>query len=82
MMQELKKIAEKEHYMDLSEAVRSFLRKKMLESSNKRGFDNGEIKDYLKRILEKKISEENKKLLAEQLRIIEELLEKSNISRK
>lgn len=82
MMQELRKIAEREHYMDLSEAVRSFLRKKMLESSSRKNSVNLEIKDYLGRILEKKISEENKKLLIEQLRIIEELLENNNLSKK
>jgi metal-responsive CopG/Arc/MetJ family transcriptional regulator len=62
-MQELRRIAEREHYMDLSEAVRSFLRKKMLENSNKKSSDASEIRDQLSRILEKKISEENKKLL-------------------
>ncbi|MEM2121669.1 MAG: hypothetical protein QXU20_03390 [Candidatus Woesearchaeota archaeon] len=81
MMMELRRISEREHYMDLSEAIRSFLRKRMIESSSRKNSDYEEIKNQLTKILEKKISEENKKLLLEQLRIIEALLENKKIKK-
>lgn len=69
---ELKEFSQKNHYMDLSEAVRSILRRKWEEHSDPLAYEVGQLRRSIQDELKKGIAEKSEQLLVEELKKIGE----------
>ena len=72
LLEELQNTARKNHYMDLSEAVRSILRQKWEENADPLSYEVGKLRQIIKEELKRNIAEKSEQRLVEELRKIRE----------
>jgi hypothetical protein len=72
LLDELKEYSHKNHYMDISEAIRGILRHKWDSSSDPLSFQVGKIQRTLEEDIRKGIARKSEQLLVEELKKIQE----------
>ena len=79
LIKELKDLAKKNHYMDVSEEVRSILREKWLMFTNPMLHELIKVRKDIQHELEKKSMKKEQKEVLEELRRIKEYLRENKI---
>lgn len=74
MMRELKERIKKDHYLDLSEGVRSIVRRKWLEWKDPSSYQIKKLREEIKEVVKEKAEETKEEQLLDELERIKQMI--------
>ncbi len=78
LLEEFKSVSEKDHFLDLSDAVRSVIRKKWLEISDPYSYHVKKLRKEIKEAVDHKKDDKKQQMLLHELEKIKELIREAD----